>query len=275
MTQLRIILVAGSMLVLGACSYQDMVNLVISEAEVEFAEGFLGKVRNREYDSVIQCLDSSLVDEVSTEKLNAIASYFPPGELESVETASASLRYETGQKQIHLTLEYRFSGGWAVAQLVLGKDDDKLSVLGFHIYRTEESLKASHELGMAGKSPRHYVMLIAAIVVPIFILVSLVSCIRTPIHKRKWLWIVFVSLGFVTNRIDWHTGEGVFQPISLQLLGVGLSSAGPFAPWIVGVSFPLGAVVFWAVRKKLLKKAEVSSSEETERGLSDQGAIED
>jgi len=38
-------------------------------------------------------------------------------------------------------------------------------------------------------------------------LYALLVCIRTPIRRRKWLWIIVTILGIGKLGIDWSSGE--------------------------------------------------------------------
>jgi hypothetical protein len=42
-----------------------------------------------------------------------------------------------------------------------------------------------------------------------------------------------------------------FHPITIRILSAGFAAAGPYAPWIVSVSLPVGAIVFLALRRRL------------------------
>ncbi len=47
-----------------------------------------------------------------------------------------------------------------------------------------------------------------------------------------------------------------FQPIAFKIPGVGMVKMGLYAPWILKVSFPLGAILFLIKRRKLQSKAD-------------------
>ena len=98
---------------------------------------------------------------------------------------------------------------------------------------------------------RHYLVFAACIAVPAFILVALVVCIRSRI-RRKWLWIIFILLGFVQFRFDWATGHFEIQPISFALFGASAFRPSPYAPWILGFAIPVGAIIFLVSRRRLL-----------------------
>ncbi len=85
------------------------------------------------------------------------------------------------------------------------------------------------------------------------ILASLILRIRTKIGKRKWLWIVFIPFGFGRLSFNWTTGRVLFNPLSVhfQLLGAAAVKHGLYAPWIISISVPLGAIVFLIRRKRL------------------------
>ncbi len=83
----------------------------------------------------------------------------------------------------------------------------------------------------------------------------MIICIRTPVAKRKWLWILFVLVGIGAIGVNWTTGQFSFRVATLNLLGAAAVSAGPHAPWFISVGFPLGAIMFWVKRRKFLSLA--------------------
>lgn len=249
---LRRLFVVLTLLTLAACSYENMIRMVASDSEIEFAKSFIEQLRNREYDSAIASIDSSILDQVTVTRWNEIASYFPEGDVETVEVAGANALFDTSTKRLDLCLEYKFADSWAVATIVLRRTDSVPRVLGFQVYRTTQSLRSTHEFNLTGKTWPHYLILASAVLFPLFIILTLIVCIRTPIRKRKWLWILFIIPGLVSIWINWHTGEMSWQLISFQLCGASVASPGPFAPWTLGVALPLGAVLFWIRRRRLI-----------------------
>ncbi|HEX7028194.1 MAG TPA: hypothetical protein VF268_13210, partial [Gammaproteobacteria bacterium] len=53
-------------------------------------------------------------------------------------------------------------------------------------------------------------------------------------------------------RMNWTGGEYVFELLNVQLLGASAVTSGPYASWVISVSAPLGAMLFWLWRKKFL-----------------------
>ena len=147
-----------------------------------------------------------------------------------------------------------FEEGWAVAEVVLAKENERLVVKGVHVNRLSQSLEETNAFALSGKSITHYLFLIGAVAIPLFIVFSLVLCVKTSMERRKWLWVIFVLFGFVGLSLDWTTGQMSAQPISLYLLGVMAYTASPYSPWVITMSVPFGAMIFLWRRKSLIKR---------------------
>ncbi|HTJ79721.1 MAG TPA: hypothetical protein VL357_12060 [Rariglobus sp.] len=100
---------------------------------------------------------------------------------------------------------------------------------------------------------RHFLFLGAAILVPLFILPTLLVCIKTKIRRRKWLWIIIVLVGVVQFSINWTTGEISFSPFSFLLFGASAMATSLYSPWIISFAIPAGAILFWIKRPKLMQ----------------------
>ena len=136
----------------------------------------------------------------------------------------------------------------AFRSLADGRDE----IFGMHVYNPmDRPLEEINRFSLEGKGTVHYLFLFACLAVPFFILFTLVVAIRTRFNKRKWAWILFILVGFVQFSINWTTGQIGVKPLSFQLFGAGALSASVFAPWILSVSLPIGAVLFWIKREGL------------------------
>ena len=66
----------------------------------------------------------------------------------------------------------------------------------------------------------------------------------------KWPWALFILFGIGSFRINWTTGETQLSALALRLLGASVTGT-LYGPWILSVSFPLGALAFLFRRKAL------------------------
>ena len=248
------------MVLVAACSYQDMADKLIPKEESGFAKDYLHQLQARNFQYVKTYVDPSIEAEVTDAKLIEIADYFPGGELLSTELIGSHVNTFNSQWQGNFTFEYQFSGGWALANVVLKRTKDALSVVGFNVYRTEASQRELNKFTLAGKSAIQYLVLTLAIAAPLFVLVTLYFCIKTPIQKRKWLWVLFVLVGVGSMSVNWSSGQYHIQPLSLNLFSASALAAGPFAPWIISASIPLGAILFWFKRKGFIESNRASAT---------------
>ncbi|BDY04461.1 hypothetical protein [Ferrimonas sp. YFM] len=231
-------------------------NVLVPKEEMNFAKNYLGEIRERNFEYVLSYIGPELLNQLSEEKLEEFAAYFPSGQLLSTALIGSQVKTINETWQGKFSFEYEFESGWAVASVVMKRTDNKISVIGFNVYRTEASQKELNKFELSGKSALHYLVLVLACIVPIFILVSLFYCIKTSIPKRKWLWALFILGGIGTISINWSTGAYTLKVLEYQLFGAGAIAASEYAPWVVTVGFPLGAVIFWIKRKSLIEQGK-------------------
>lgn len=131
------------------------------------------------------------------------------------------------------------------------------------VYRADSSQQERNKFTLEGKSALHYLTLVLAAMVPLFIVVTAYFCIRTPIPKRKWLWVIFIFVGIGKFSLNWTTGQLDFQPLSLQLFSASAMAMGPHAPWIISVSVPLGTIMFWFKRKQFIAESEAGTNQQS------------
>jgi ABC-type Fe3+-siderophore transport system permease subunit len=72
--------------------------------------------------------------------------------------------------------------------------------------------------------------------------------------KRRWLWIIFMLFGFGRYSFNWTTGQMAFQPIFIQLIPTSAFKGAPYAPWIIYICMPFGALLFLWKRRKITKR---------------------
>jgi hypothetical protein len=143
--------------------------------------------------------------------------------------------------------------------------DGGLIVNGVNVNPIRDSLANINKFNFKGKGPIHFAILSLIVFLPVFIIFTFIVCLRTRIKRRKWLWAIFVLLGYGQFSFNWTTGAGGIKPFYVQLLGAGFMSAGKYAPWIFSISFPLGAILFWVRRGEMAKKQEAIEGQPVSR----------
>lgn len=237
--------------ILTACNYNDMLAKLAPKEESAFAKNYLESVRIKDFNAVKKSLKPELVTSDVDAKITEVANYFPLGDPIEIKQIGAQTYQSGDQLQATLTYQYQFPKDWAVGTVILSKSKNVVVVEGFNVTRLSKSLQETNAFNLANKTPIHYLFLTLAVLIPIFVLTVLILCIRTTIPKKKWLWVLFVLVGFVGFTLNWTTGELNYQVLSFHFFGAGAVSAGPYSPWFITISLPIGAVVFLLKRKAI------------------------
>ena len=242
-------------LLLAGCDQQAWLDRFAPKEEVEFARQFLTHFASRDFTAIEQQLDPSILNRDTRLKLEQVADQFPAYKPTAMETVGAETH--TNQKLVtyKLTFQYQYPAKWLLAHVVLERTDGKLWVAGVHVTPLPGPLQEINRFTFTGKGVLHYIVFALAVAIPLVVVTTLVVCTRTPIPRRKWLWYLFIALGVVQFSLNWTDGAWGVQPLSFMLLGAGFTKAGPVAPWIFTVAFPLGAVVFLFRRRAWAKNA--------------------
>jgi hypothetical protein len=236
----------------AGCDQQAWFERFAPKEEVEAAKAYLALFPRRDFDAIEKAIDPSLKGPALRPKLERVAAVFP-GEAPRAVRLMGYRSNTTGNTTVqNISLEYEYPATWLVASVVLEKTPGGTILKGVQVEPVKESLAAVNRFTFEGKGGAHYGMLAAAILIPLFIIFTVVVAARTPIPKRKWLWIVFVLLGLVQLSFNWTTGDVGVSALSVELLGAGFVKASPFAPLVLTISFPLGAIVFLIRRKRWL-----------------------
>ncbi len=237
---------------LCGCDFRSWFESFLPKEEIAYGKDFFAKLRAHDFEAVEQPLDPSVHDPKTRQKLEQLASVFPQEEPTDIAVVGSNVftDLKTNTVTYNLTYQYEYPQQWVLANVFLERRDDKLIVKGVHAERLAESLQHANRFTFQNKDAARYAILGWTILVPVFIVASLIACIRTTVPRRKWLWIIFILLGFGQLSVNWTTGAVGFQLVSFQVLGAGVFWAGPYAPLILSGSIPVGAALFWIRRRR-------------------------
>jgi hypothetical protein len=238
-----------ALLAISGCNYQEVLEKIAPKQEVEFAREYLGHLRAGRIDEVERHLNPALLGPETHASLQQASRAFPSGEPRSAELIGAHVGTGPNWWTANLSFQYEFDGGWVVTNVALQRSDGgPLLVAGVHVTPLRDSLQSIHAFTLVGKRGVHYVFLLAAMAVVSVIATMLIACARAQDVRRKWLWTVFILCGLTGVTINWTTGQVAFVPVSVHLFGAAAAASSPYSPWLVTVSFPLGALTFLATR---------------------------
>jgi len=252
------LIIVISSIVLNGCDRELMLIQVVPEAEKEFAKKYVELLRQNDYEKMLQYMDDELKSEDLKANLKLLSEEFPKGDVEKTKLVGRQVFRNNYYELVSLKHEYKYENKWIITIIGLKKKDGKMVLTGIHAEAFNQSLQSRNAFKFDNAGLVHFFFLFVAVLVPLFILISLYVCYRTPIAKKKWLWLAFLSTGFGQFTLNWTTGHFAVTPFSIIVLGASAVSPGYMEPLKLSFAIPVGAMVFMIVRKRLLQKNDIT-----------------
>lgn len=235
--------------VLTGCSGARVRRDPVPEETDRFAREFIGALRGRDMTRAEQLFSPEFKKRDFRKALSKVSGMLTEGQLTGIKQIGSQV-IKTGDKtRTSLTYEFSYEDRWLLVNVVVDGTPGNHQVWGVHVNPLAAPM-SQNAFMLTGKSGGHYLFLGFAAVVVAFSLAMLICCVVTKV-RRKWLWILFMLVGFGKISINWATGQVGFQKIAVQLPWVAASKMGPYAPWIVSISLPVGALLFLVLRPSL------------------------
>lgn len=241
---------------LAGCDAQTLIRKFAPAEESAIAERHLHEIRSGQFERFLNRVDPQNRSDFAR-VLPALKAMVPRETPKSVKLIGSRTSHNSNSTEYALTYEYEYSRNWLVTQIVLQRNGSALKITGVNFTPLANSVEHFNRFTLSGKGARHFVFLIAAPLILIFIVWTAITCWRTPVPKRKWLWMIFILLGLGSLTLNWTSGEVEYQVLGVSFLGVGFSKDF-YGPLLLQISLPVGAAVFWLRRKKWL--ADVQST---------------
>jgi len=235
---------------LYGCSQEEILQKFSTPADQAIAKNYIDRLRGHDFDEIEKAFDENIKGRDLPGTLAKMANLIPAGEPTSIKLVGAERYVMRDITTVNTTYEYNFAGTWLLINVAVRTQGEAKTIVGFHVRTENESLEEQNRFTLSGRPLFAYVVLGLAVSAALFSLYALVICIRTPMAKRKALWIVFILLGIGKISVNWATGQWGVYPLYVQLF-----SASAFAqfsgPWVISASVPLGAILFLVRRKEL------------------------
>jgi hypothetical protein len=232
---------------LAACNQQTVLNAFIPQQQAGEARHLLDEIRAGNTSDVVPRTDTEYFGKNPAALLIQIQKYFPSEQPKSVKIIDSSVSTSGGQTQYGFRFEYEFSHAWVIAEIVFVQKGGQITIMGMHVLRMPQSLEQLNAFNLTNKTPFEYAVLALAIFTSCFILFSAVMAFGSYIPRRKWLWIIFILLGFGQLSVNWTTGAASYSILSFELFGA-MAASKFYGPWIISFGVPLGAILFWRRR---------------------------
>lgn len=264
----RRVVVAVALLAAAGCGIPTRPDDLVSPEDRALVRGYFDAVRGRRVDEIERAADPSISGPGLRRVVERAAAAIPIGEPTSATLVGANVLRAPDAVTASITYEYGFDGGWVVAQFTIGKQAGGVSLLGFHIVPNPAPLAERHAFRLTDRSPAQWLILGLALALPVFTVYTLVSCARAGLRGWQWLWLPFVAVGVGWVAVNWTTGVVTVFPLYVQLFSAS-AVRDLNGPWVISVSFPLGAV--WFLRNRRHRRRAAPGGESSVAGRVESG----
>ncbi len=258
MSLVRFALCALTVMILAsACNRDDMLKKFASDQDEKVARECIDALRHGKLDELEARLHPSLNRQQAHTELLKMQAMLPPGEPDAVKLIGAHKNINNGVHSANIVYQYTYGPRfWMMGCVTIS--DEAHTILAIEVRALPTSYEEMSRFELRGKSAFQYGVLVAAVVFIVMTLVALIRCIMDKNLRRKWLWILFILLGFGQLSVDWNTGASEFHSLYLLLFSASAESSG-YGPWIVSIALPVGAAVY-LIRRFLNHRAALRSN---------------
>lgn len=235
-------------MLLAACTPNEIPEFLIPEEEARFARQHIDLYRAGDIETIVNQLSPDIGGDDLDEVIQKLIDLQPGSDPLDVSVVQATTTATPSGKVAHLVFQYEFPETWLAVDVIVESRAEGFVISRLYIEPLERSLQELNAFNVNGRGIAGYIVILCMAGNVVFILVTFIVCLRTPIPRRKWLWAVFTLVGAGIIRLNWSTGDLQYSIFSFQLLGAGFVRSGLAGPWILSFAFPLGAVAFWARR---------------------------
>jgi hypothetical protein len=232
---------------LAACTSEAILSKIAPPEVDKYARAYFETMRaGTPEDAQRQLSPGVLRNQASLDSVQSLRQQFAAfGVLDSAKLMNGQLNSAGGSTRRVLLYELWGHGAIALAQIEILEDGTGRSINGLEIQPMAKSLAATNAF-LSNMGPAQLAVLLLAVGLALFEIATAVIVARTPM-PRRWLWAVFALFGVGTFAMNWTTGAVSSNLLYIELLG-SIQRDGLAGPWLISVSFPLGAIV--ALRKR-------------------------
>lgn len=245
-------------MLLGLTGCGWVINRIAPDAVLD-AKHFYELLRQRQDDQILQSFDPSSDKDSLRSNLGKVFAVVPQEEPIGVDTLGATGECKaSGVCTKLIILEYKYPDRWILFRLTVSNQSGNYAITNLYVEPESMPLESMSRFTLRGKGFEHYAIVLATFLSVGIAIYTLVLCIRTPIRKRKWLWIIIIILGIGKIGIEWVSGELWHKVLYVSILpaGWGFDSESPF----VYASIPAGAILFLLWRRRLMGTGETAST---------------
>jgi hypothetical protein len=257
MKRLIIFAILSFLIFITGCNFEIDYKSKVPEKVNKLATNFISNIYKGNFETCFNSLYYELKNDEVKRYLQFIHTNINNFTIDSFNIVGYKKTNIIGEKtRINYGVDYEYLLGnkFFFVTFLMKEENNKIEVMAFRSAINDKSMLKINNFSLENKSILHYIFLLLAIVIPMFIIITLIYAIKTKL-KWKWLWIIGICFGFIKFSINWETGQSGIDLIHLQIFSAGFSRTGNIGHWILSFSLPIIAIIFWYKRIKLKRSS--------------------
>jgi len=256
---MRLTFIALLLAFVPACSPSSAVDGLLTPQERRLIEGAIDDVGRGDGEALARKMQPALAQDAKS-AVPTMRKYLPPPPRKLV-IAAVNVRTLGADRAVRAIYQVEGRPGWAIAEAIVSNEGGTPKLAGLHIQQSATAPMEINKFRLTDAGFRQWSMLIALFAAAAITIAGLIRIWRSRTFRRRWLWTLGAVLGITTIRMNWTTGEMAFSPISFQILSVSAFKTPVFAPWVLGVSIPVVALIALFIRRRdVVPAAEASDN---------------
>jgi hypothetical protein len=259
MSKFRYLLCLGTALLgLIGCNPEEMIKKAASEEDQQVATQCIDALREKRFDAIESTLAEGLKGPETRATLEGMANMLPAGNPDAVKLVGVNIKVEpSGARTSDITYQYTFGKQHFMVNCATTTEESTRHIVALNVRQLEFSIDEQAGFSLKGKSPAQLALLCGGVLVLLITLAALVLCILDKTLQRKWLWIIFILVGFGQLSVNWNSGTWDSSLAHVMLFSASAVSRG-YGGWVISVALPVGAAVY-LVRRFLNHRAAARS----------------
>ena len=259
MSKIRLLLCSvAAVLCFAGCNPEEMIKKVASEEDQQVATECINALREKRFDAIENALADGLKGPETRATLESMAKILPAGKPDSIKLIGANISADaSGARTSDIAYQYTFGDRHFMVNCATTTEERTRQIVALNVRQLEISIDEQAGFSLKGKSVAQFALLCAAVACLGITLFALVLCILDKNLQRKWLWIIFIVLGFGQLSVNWNSGAWDSSLVYVMLFSASAVSRG-YGGWVISIALPVGAAVY-LIRRNLNHRAAARS----------------
>ncbi|HET7551386.1 MAG TPA: hypothetical protein VFK04_08845 [Gemmatimonadaceae bacterium] len=261
-------------LALSACSRDALLSRFTPADADARARGYLDLFTRGNVDSAVARLAPTLRSATARSELEKVATLLSAEPVDSMKIVGANTMTWPGRRRVNLTYElYLQPSGWLLANVATLDSAGTWVVEGVSARPLSRPIEESARFSLSHKPLVDYLWLVIAGLCAVLSVGAAVFIATRRQMPNHWWWALASLVGVGGYSLNWATGQTGMSLFKVQLFSAAALQMGPFAPWIVTFSFPLGAVVALSKYRDWRNRTAEGDASSVSRGPTPEAAV--